>query len=68
MNLVCHGWQARVRRLFTSRQLQLLRAHGLIASVPHSYRYHVTRRGEDLMNAAIYVRCKAFPNELNDVA
>jgi hypothetical protein len=60
--------ERRRRTARVSRQLQLLRAHGLIASVPHSYRYHVTRRGEDLMNAAIYVRCKAFPKELNDVA
>ena len=60
--------ERRRRTARVSRQLQLLRAHGLIASVPHSYRYHVTRRGEDLMNAAIYVRYKAFPKELNDVA
>src|SRR6266404_9524347 len=60
--------ERRRRTARVSRQLQLLRAHGLIAPVPHSYRYHITRRGEDLMNAAIYVRCKAFPKELNDVA
>ena len=60
--------ERRRRTARVSRQLQLLRAHGLIASVPHSYRYHVTRRGEDLMNAAIYVRHKAFPKELMEVA
>jgi hypothetical protein len=51
-----------------SRKLQLLRAHGLIASVPHSYRYQVTAKGEELMNAAIYVRHKAFPKELQPAA
>jgi hypothetical protein len=60
--------ERRRRTARVSRQLQLLRAHGLIAPVPHSYRYHITRRGDNLMNAAIYVRCKAFPKELNDVA
>jgi hypothetical protein len=60
--------ERRRRTARVSRQLQLLRAHGLIAPVPHSYRYQITRRGEDLMNAAIYVRCKAFPKELNNVA
>jgi hypothetical protein len=60
--------ERRRRTARVSRQLQLLRAHGLIAAVPHSYRYQVTRRGEELMNAAIYVRCKAFPKQLNDAA
>jgi hypothetical protein len=60
--------ERRRRTARVSRQLQLLRAHGLIAPVPHSYRYQITPRGEDLMNAAIYVRCKAFPKELNNVA
>jgi len=60
--------ERRRRTARVSRQLQLLRAHGLIAPVPHSYRYQITRRGEDLMNAAIYVRCKAFPKELKNVA
>jgi hypothetical protein len=58
-----HQRTARVSRL-----LQLLRAHGLIAKVPHAHRYHVTAKGENLMNAAIYVRYKAFPKELQDVA
>jgi hypothetical protein len=58
-----HQRTARVSRL-----LQLLRAHGLIAKVPHAHRYHLTAKGENLMNAAIYVRYKAFPKELQDVA
>jgi hypothetical protein len=50
------------------RLLQLLRAHGLIAKVPHSRRYRVTDKGEAIMGAAIYVRHKAFPNELQEAA
>ena len=51
-----------------SRLLQLLRAHGLIAKVPHAHRYQLTAKGEALMSAALYVRHKAFPKELDDVA
>jgi hypothetical protein len=50
------------------RLLQLLRAHGLIAKIPHSRRYRVTGNGEAIMGAAIYVRHKAFPNELEEAA
>jgi hypothetical protein len=56
--------ESRRRTAQVSRHLQLLRAHGLIAAVPHSYRDQITAKGEELMNAAIYVRCKAFPKEL----
>ena len=58
----------RRRTAYVSRQLHLLRAHGLIAKVPRSYRYRVTDKGEALMSAAIYVCHKAFPKELDDVA
>lgn len=60
--------ERRRRTAAVSRKLQLLRAHGLIAAVPHSYRYQITRKGENLMNAAIAVRSKAFPKELTAVA
>jgi hypothetical protein len=58
----------RRRTARVSRLLQLLRAHGLIAKIPHAHRYRVTEKGQRLMNAAIYVRFKAFPKELDDVA
>ena len=51
-----------------SRKLQLLRAHGLIAPIPNSYRYRITRKGQTLMNSAVSVRCKAFPSEFKAVA
>jgi hypothetical protein len=60
--------EQRRRTARISRLLQLLRAHGLLARVPHSYRYQVTPKGDALMNAAIYVRHRAFPIELLQVA
>jgi predicted transcriptional regulator len=58
----------RRRTAQVSRKLQLLRAHGLIARIRNSYRYKITPKGEALMNAAIFVRYKAFPKELKAVA
>jgi hypothetical protein len=60
--------EQRRRTARVSRLIQLLRAHGLVAKVPHSYRYRVTDKGQAVMSAAIYVRHKAFPKELDDVA
>jgi hypothetical protein len=51
-----------------TRQLQLLRAHGLIAKIPRSRRYRVTAKGESLMTTAIYVRDKYLPMELATAA
>jgi len=51
-----------------TRQLQLLRAHGLIAKIPRSRRYRVTARGQSLMTAAIAIRLKHFPQRLNHAA
>ena len=58
----------RRRTARVSRQLKLLRAHGLIAKVPHSYRYRVTPKGEALMSAAIRLRDVSFPSELATAA
>jgi hypothetical protein len=60
--------EQRWRTARVSRLLQVLRAHGLIAKIPHSHRYRVTAKGEALMSAAIYARYKVFPTELQDVA
>jgi hypothetical protein len=51
-----------------SRLLQLLRAHGLIAKLPHTRRYRVTDRGTAFMSTAIKLRQKAFPAELAGAA
>ena len=60
--------ERRRRTAQVSRLLHLLRAHGLIAKIPHSHRYRVTAKGEVLMSAAIYARHKLFPKELQGVA
>ena len=52
-----------------SRKLQLLRApRPDRTDSKHSYRYRITRKGQTLMNAAVSVRCKAFPSEFKAVA
>jgi hypothetical protein len=60
--------ERRRRTAHVSRLLRLLRAHGLIAKVPHAHRYRVTTKGEALMSAALYARYKVFPKELQEVA
>lgn len=39
-----------------TRQLRLLRAHGLIKKVPHTHAYRVTHKGEAVMTTAITFR------------
>jgi hypothetical protein len=39
-----------------TRQLRLLRAHGLIKKVPHTHAYRVTHKGEAVMSTAINFR------------
>jgi hypothetical protein len=56
------------RTAHVSRRFLLLRAHGLLAKIPHTHRYRITAKGEDLMSAALYVRYKVFPKELDRVA
>jgi hypothetical protein len=51
-----------------SRQLHLLRAHGLIKKVPRAHRYHVTEKGEQIMTAAIRIRLQEFPSQLPTAA
>jgi len=58
--------EGRRRSARVTRQIQLLRAHGLVAKVPRSRRYRVTAKGEALMSAAIYVRYKYLPKELSE--
>jgi hypothetical protein len=60
--------EQRRRTASVSRLLHLLRAHGLIAKIPHAHRYRVTTKGGILMSAAIYARYKVFPKQLQDVA
>jgi hypothetical protein len=54
---------ARVTRL-----IQLLRARRLVAKIPHTRRYRVTRAGELLMSAAIKVKELQFPKQISEAA
>ncbi len=56
------------RTLRVCRHLQLLRAHGLIAKIPHTNRYRVTDKGQALMTSAVYLRFHAFPQWFATVA
>src|SRR5678815_5067604 len=38
------------------RRIQLLRAHGLIAKVPKTHRYHVTEKGRNIITALLAAR------------
>jgi hypothetical protein len=49
-----------------TRLIHLLRAHGLVAKIPRARRYRVTKKGEALMSAAIYVRHKYLPREIQE--
>jgi hypothetical protein len=62
------GAERRRRTAQVSRLLHLLRAHGLIAKIPHTHRYRTTAKGNAVMSAALYARHKVFPHELQDVA
>lgn len=57
--------QQRRRGARVSRRLHLLRAHGLIAKIPHTRRYRVTTKGFAFMSSAIYLRHKAFPADMH---
>jgi hypothetical protein len=39
-----------------TRQLRLLRAHGLLQKVPHTHRYQVTTRGREIITALLTAR------------
>jgi hypothetical protein len=51
-----------------TRLIQLLRAHHLVAKIPHTRRYRVTPKGELLMSAAIKVKNLGFPREMTQAA
>lgn len=44
------------RSAWVTRQLRLLRAHGLIAKVPHTHRYQVTSLGRQISTAILTAR------------
>jgi hypothetical protein len=60
--------ERRRRAARVTRQIQLLRAHGLLAKIPRSRRYRVTAAGEKFMSAAIRVKEQYLPAESAAVA
>jgi hypothetical protein len=50
-----------------NRKMRLLRGHGLIARIPHSRRYRITRMGMGMMNAVIDLKVHTLPKELYNV-
>ncbi len=51
-----------------SRLIQLLRAHELVAKIPHTRRYRITTKGETLMSAAIKIKHLEFPKAMSAAA
>jgi hypothetical protein len=51
-----------------TRLIQLLRAHGLVAKIPHTRRYRITANGELLMSAAVKVKELELPRQMNNAA
>jgi hypothetical protein len=60
--------ERRRRSAQVTRQIQLLRAHGLAAKIPRTRRYRVTSAGEKLMSAAVRVKEQHLPANIHAVA
>lgn len=45
----------------TTRLLAKMRAHQLIAKIPHTFRYKPTAKGLRIMSAVLRVKCKEYP-------
>jgi hypothetical protein len=48
--------EVRRRAAKVTRQLRMLRAHGLLQKVPHTHRYQVTAAGREVMTAVLTAR------------
>lgn len=59
--------EQRRRGAWVSRQLRLLRAHGLIQKVPKTHRYHVTPTGRTIL-AALFAAWNAKVSQLTALA
>jgi hypothetical protein len=59
--------EKRRRSAWVSRQIRLLRAHGLIRKVPHENRYQVTASGRRVISAVLAAR-KATVSQLSKAA
>lgn len=59
--------EERQRSGIVTRRLRILRAHGLIAKVPKSHRYHLTEEGRIVITALLAAR-EANTTELTKMA
>jgi len=59
--------EARRRSAWVSRRLRMLRAHGLLQKVPHTYRYQLTKIGRRIITA-ILTACRATIAQLTALA
>jgi hypothetical protein len=59
--------ERRRRSARASRQIRLLRAHGLIRKVTHENRYHVTKSGRQIITA-ILAACQATVSQMSKAA
>jgi hypothetical protein len=48
--------EARRRSAKVTRQLRMLRAHGIVTKVPHTHRYQVTEQGRKMLTAILTAR------------
>jgi hypothetical protein len=53
---VADGEEHKRRSGRLGRYLRLLRAHGLIHKLPHTHRYRISQRGQEVMSAALHLR------------
>jgi hypothetical protein len=60
--------EARRRSAAISRQLRLLRAHGLLHKLPHTHRYQVSEKGRLVLNAILTARHATTRQLLNKAA
>ena len=62
------GHDPRKRSAKVSRTFRRLHAHGLIAKIPRTRRWRVTRYGRQVMGASLYLREHHFPNAYSGIA
>jgi hypothetical protein len=60
--------EARRRCGRVTRLIQMLRAHGLVAKIPHTRRYRITAAGERVMGAAIKTKELHLPQQIHAAA
>jgi hypothetical protein len=60
--------EARRRCGRVTRLIQLLRAHGLVAKIPRTRRYQITKQGELVMSASIKAKDVYLPKTIHEAA